>query len=37
MFYGGMVRYGRKGHLGWPMLRHPLPPPPRDQPFYNIE
>jgi hypothetical protein len=37
MFYGGVVRYGRRGGLSRPMLRHPFPL--RDQPqdgYYTI-
>jgi hypothetical protein len=26
MFYGGVVRYGGRGCLGRPILRHPFPP-----------
>lgn len=25
MFYGGIVRYGGRGYLGGPMLRHLFP------------
>jgi hypothetical protein len=36
IFYGRVMRYGRRGCLCEPMLRHPFPP--RDQPYeYRIE